>query len=184
MRGKSRWEVGSPCSWNPLQCPHSANHSKLIKIDTMPCISRKSLGFAWHKFTRAVPSNSPPRANSYNWDHPLLHLTKWLWSLMKFITTSFTRFPGFRSSCVARSGRSTLLMQHLKYTGSSFAMITGIFSYRSRHHVRNGVQLFLQPRECLGGQANYFHQPLRASTATRRIASATCVESRQVVLEM
>ncbi|KAH6696699.1 hypothetical protein BKA61DRAFT_247950 [Leptodontidium sp. MPI-SDFR-AT-0119] len=51
-----------------------------------------------------------------------------------------------------------------------------------------GDQLFLQPIKCIsedsGPAEKCSLQPLRESTTTRRIASMTCIQSRQVVLEM
>jgi hypothetical protein len=142
-------------SWFLLICytlctAPSANPSKLIKTknNAVHRTPLPLLGTDLQVLFYQIPLLVSPHC--IRWDHPLLRLIKRLWSL-KIPITSFTRFPGFRLNCVTRSGRSPLLMEHLKYTGSSFAMITGIFSYRSRHHVRNGVQLFLQPRECLGG---------------------------------
>ncbi|KAF4633977.1 hypothetical protein G7Y89_g4129 [Cudoniella acicularis] len=48
-----------------------------------------------------------------------------------------------------------------------------------------GDKIFLEPPGCFPGQEGTdFLQPLRVSTATRHIASVTCVESRQAVLEL
>jgi hypothetical protein len=51
------------------------------------------------------------------------------------------------------------------------------------NNLRPSDQVFLQPLPCVIPDNKYFLQPLRASSTTRHIASATCVESRQVVLE-
>ena len=54
-----------------------------------------------------------------------------------------------------------------------------------RNYLLAGDQLFLQPTGCIKGLAErYYLQHLRESTATRHIASATCVQSRQIVLEL
>jgi hypothetical protein len=53
------------------------------------------------------------------------------------------------------------------------------------HRPSTGDQLFLQPINCISGLTeNDFLQPLRNSISTRHIASATCVESRKVVVEL
>jgi len=62
--------------------------------------------------------------------------------------------------------------------------------YMSRRHLgrfsyRAGDQLFLQPIESTSGpEEKHLLQPLRESMVTRYIASATCVQSRQVVLQL
>ncbi|CZR56890.1 uncharacterized protein PAC_06779 [Phialocephala subalpina] len=55
-----------------------------------------------------------------------------------------------------------------------------------RHiHVYAGDQIFLQPSRCYGAQKDSgVLEPLRASSAIRQIASATCVEARLAVLEL
>jgi hypothetical protein len=55
--------------------------------------------------------------------------------------TFFIRFPGFRLSCVAKSGRSTLLMQNLEYISLSFAMIT-------KYYITNCVSISRRATNC------------------------------------
>jgi 2EXR family len=55
-----------------------------------------------------------------------------------------------------------------------------------RNHPRKGDQVFLPPPKTYLGYEDkiLLLKPLRVSNTTRHIVSATCVESRQVVLEM
>jgi hypothetical protein len=101
-----------------------ANPSNLIKIK-QNAVHRTHplplLGTDLQVLFRQIPL--PVSAHRIRWDHPHLHLIKQLQPL-KILTISFTRFLGFHPSCVARFGRTTLLMQHLKYTRSNLSMIT------------------------------------------------------------
>jgi hypothetical protein len=140
-----------------------------------------------HRFTitDAVPPNTPPRATSpytMGLSSSTPHETIMISENRYDIFHPFSRLPP--------ELRCKIWTLYLVDTAPQIYRFELHYDYRVLYgrsrRLRKGVQLFLQPCGCNPGCRDkeiFFEQPRKASTAARRIASATCVESRQVVLE-